>query len=46
MHFFSLPCALMQKLLIWFFLPIVTGSLRQVTVIGWLSHVQCVVAMI
>ena len=45
MHFFSLPWVPMQKLLIWFFLPIVTGSVRQGTVIGWLSQVQWVVCI-
>ena len=46
MHLLSLPCVPMQKLLIWFFLPIVTGSSRQGTVVGWLSHVQWVVFII
>ena len=45
MHFFSLPCVPMQKLLIWFFLPIVTGSSRQGPSNGSLSQVQWVVCM-
>jgi len=45
MHLFSLPWALMQKLLIWFFLPIVTISPRQAAITGAPSQVQWVVAM-
>ena len=45
MHFFSLPCVPIQKLLIWFFFPIVTGSSRQGTLTGSLSQVQCVVCI-
>ena len=45
MHCFSLPCELMQKLLIWVFLPIVTGSSRQGTLTGSPSQVQWVVCM-
>jgi hypothetical protein len=45
MHRFWLPCALMQKLLIWLALPMVTGSSRQGTSNSFDSHVQWVVAM-